>query len=96
MFCSAWASSSRMFLTIILFIFLGRNFSNFSLVMQALAFVLIALCLYFKESKKVKSFVFAKCKGLMSFIKKSTETSIFENNFESLIFFFLKKIFSFI
>ena len=85
-----------MFLTIILFIFLGRYFSNFSLVIQALAFVLIALSLYFNESKKVRSLFFAKCRGLISFIKKSGEISILENNFESLIFFFLKKIFSLI
>ena len=62
--------------------------------MQAPASVLIALCLYFNESKKVRSFFFAKCKGLISFIKKSEEISIFENNFESLIFFSKKNIFS--
>ena len=61
-----------------------------------IALVFLISSLYFSESKKVISFFFAFNKGLIESIIKSSLNVCFKNILDSLIFFFLKKIFLFI
>ena len=49
------ASSYKTFLTMIFFVFIGKNFDNLLVVIQNDACVVNAEDLYFEESKKVKS-----------------------------------------
>ena len=69
----------------------GKNFSSFSVVTQAPAFVLLASDLYFIESKNDKSVFLASSKDLISFINKLSSILVFGNNLSNLKFFFLKK-----
>ena len=56
---------------------LGKNLDSFSVVIQALAEVFCAIFLYFKLSKKVKSFFLALSRGKISLIEKSSFFEIF-------------------
>ena len=65
------ANSNKTFLTIILYKFFGKSFSNLLETMQIFAFVELISFLYLIESKKVISFFCAWTNGFTEFTLKS-------------------------
>ena len=80
-------------MTTIFFVSFGRKDFNFSVVTHIFDLVNLASALYLIESKKVKSFFFAKSKGFTLSTNKLSFKLRFGKNFFRFIFFDFKKNF---